>query len=91
MIPFTIRKSTFLLSHQISVKPAIRNLQHKNISTFYDNAPPTRGYITPQNVVKDEYGALVKGLVAEENGRNSGDNLLLCHFVGQNLPEFALK
>jgi hypothetical protein len=76
MIPFTIRKSTFLLSDQPSVRPAITNLQHKNISTFYDKALPSRGYITPQNAVTDENEALVKRLL-EENERNSGDNLLL--------------
>jgi len=39
MIPFTIRKSTFLLSDQPRVRPAIRNIQHKNISIFYDSGP----------------------------------------------------
>ena len=77
MIPFTIKKSTFLLSDQPSFRSAIRNLQHKNISTFYDNALPSRGYITPQNAATDEYEALVKRLLAEENERNSADSLLL--------------
>ena len=91
MIPYTIRKSTFLLSDQPSARPAIRNLQLKNIGTVYDNALPSRGCIKPQNAATDEYGAQLKRLLAEENGRNSGDNFLLWHFVSQNLPEFTRK
>jgi hypothetical protein len=47
----------------------------------YDNVLPDQSYLTPQESVIDECGAMMKWWLAGENQRNSENNWLHCHFV----------